>query len=1366
MPLYYDTSPPTPGTKNTITRTATNFGLRDFLLHKNIQNPIRYPQLSTSINGSPRGGEPYLDTMVGTGSIIQHNPLTVDGIPRYQSSILMNQFKDTDPTAPIFLSIDNINKIPYFVFTTAPNGISNYRQVDLTLYGILAKSNEKQYRKGATIKNLYVDATKQIDMADVISLQPQITGQQLTSYLDEYGGLNLGNSTDLRTADIIGSLLSGQGVGFQSGGVVPNFDIRASLAGRVLTATGIINDTKLGVIGGQQLALALANNAAFNTEQEILGSLNTSDNLLSLVKNGNLAGFRPNYKITVPTTQGGRILDSAEKILGFTIPRSYLDESGSIFFSENGGIGNIERANNMILNTGRGQVKSLIANFNASLNGTSPSGYDSPNNSNNFFRSGYAPGFNDNTGQKAINPRGYAFMDNDGKIYNFFGTKGAIPEISFNRENLIERYGFIGFEGNSFSVEDGRAYATKFSWNSGDGNVVNAIPKFDEFIGTNASVTLTQQETKKSLLVKTQKLFNSIGMKTLVSVKGDKNVTTKTQIQTSVSPNGLISKGSGVLAGSMFDINGNITSGTKDPENTFCRAWTPYTRYDMVKKLIRHSGLNKNESGGDIITRGNGWRQQIEGSVLDDNGFVKIAPYKGDDLTRGATAPKKYMFSIENLAWAGTPASGLLPIEQGPGDLLSGKFGRIMWFPPYDLRFSETSSVNLETTNFIGRGEPIYTYNNTERTGTLSFKVIVDHASIMNSFAGNNGPSDDFIRSWMAGCTDLDELWATKLMTADEINQLHNKTTPNNVPQTNIESGPNIDIGFNIYFKNDKIDIDSVYESQLAGTDVSGGENSIPLIYGGSQCTTLTPPQTHFWNYGKSWGLNTNPITFNGKTYNGWIDPLFKTDLKTYLDSPDFKDRVINITIAGAASKQGCSNQNDILASGRADETKTWLESFLLPTTYVKINITTNSLGEIGEEQVNSAQQIEKKYKIARTATIKITSDPIASTIKQGTNDASILGNNVIDNSILKRFYTEADFFEKLTENDAFVFDKIREKIKYFHPAFHSMTPEGFNARLTFLLQCTRQGPTISGIEPQNLAFGTPPVCILRVGDFYNTKIMIDNLTLDFDESTWDLNPEGVGVQPMIANVNLSFKYIGGSSLYGPINKLQNAISFNYFANTQVYDARADYIVASRDNIGNIKQERATGNESMVTEMITQYELKTGINMGKESMVAISKDEANKNIIANNNNQNAQNNNQAKAASIVNGGQIQTGDTKTDLQRITITDYPSQVIANKKILFKIKKINTSDIQPLSSDYNLIVTIINQTTHAGVLTIDTGLTLLQNDLVSNMEKAFTIDASNLSDDIDYTLSIKFLKSSGRTSRNSTAITKNANVQKIR
>ena len=47
---------------------------------------------------------------------------------------------------------------------------------------------------------------------------------------------------------------------------------------------------------------------------------------------------------------------------------------------------------------------------------------------------------------------------------------------------------------------------------------------------------------------------------------------------------------------------------------------------------------------------------------------------------------------------------------------------------------------------------------------------------------------------------------------------------------------------------------------------------------------------------------------------------------------------------------------------------------------------------------------------------------------------------------------------------------------------------------------------------------------------------------------------------PMMANVNISFKFLGGSDLSGPINRLQNALSFNHYANTSVYDDRAEEI--------------------------------------------------------------------------------------------------------------------------------------------------------------------------------------------------------------
>ena len=142
------------------------------------------------------------------------------------------------------------------------------------------------------------------------------------------------------------------------------------------------------------------------------------------------------------------------------------------------------------------------------------------------------------------------------------------------------------------------------------------------------------------------------------------------------------------------------------------------------------------------------------------------------------------------------------------------------------------------------------------------------------------------------------------------------------------------------------------------------------------------------------------------------------------------------------------------------------------------------------------------------------------------------------------------------------------------------MSPEGFNARLTFLNQCMRQGPTISSSDTNNgnannLSFGRPPVCVLRIGDFYNTKILIDSLQITYDPLVWDMNQEGIGMMPMIADISLNFKFIGGSDLGGPIQRLQNAISFNYYANTSVYDNRAENIEYEDGGLGAVKNFKA-----------------------------------------------------------------------------------------------------------------------------------------------------------------------------------------------
>ncbi len=161
----------------------------------------------------------------------------------------------------------------------------------------------------------------------------------------------------------------------------------------------------------------------------------------------------------------------------------------------------------------------------------------------------------------------------------------------------------------------------------------------------------------------------------------------------------------------------------------------------------------------------------------------------------------------------------------------------------------------------------------------------------------------------------------------------------------------------------------------------------------------------------------------------------------------------------------------------------------------------------------------------------------------------------------VQRLFRECQYFEKIKRDDPFLYETINEKITNFHPAFHSITPEGLNSRLTFLHQCMRQGPSLTEQtnQTQNMAFGRPPILVLRIGDFYYTKIVPDSLNINYEPLQWDMNPEGVGVQPMIAKVDLNFSIIGGSSLDGPIKQLQNAVSFNFFANTSIYNPRRYY---------------------------------------------------------------------------------------------------------------------------------------------------------------------------------------------------------------
>lgn len=222
-----------------------------------------------------------------------------------------------------------------------------------------------------------------------------------------------------------------------------------------------------------------------------------------------------------------------------------------------------------------------------------------------------------------------------------------------------------------------------------------------------------------------------------------------------------------------------------------------------------------------------------------------------------------------------------------------------------------------------------------------------------------------------------------------------------------------------------------------------------------------------------------------------------------------------------------------------------------------------------GKAILSSNPQLEKMgYSITMQEIAKAANIPgwDGDDIDYNVTSESSYGNGDYQQSIVKRYDNEGEFFQTLNDNEPFLHHLISEKIKYFDPAFHSISPEGFNARLTFLHQCTRQGSTVGnsdsgfGTTAYNLAFGRPPVCVLRVGDFYYTKIIITSLSIQYDQPQWDMNPEGIGMMPMFADISINFVFLGGSDLAGPIARLQNAVSFNYYANASVYDNRAEKV--------------------------------------------------------------------------------------------------------------------------------------------------------------------------------------------------------------
>jgi outer membrane protein OmpA-like peptidoglycan-associated protein len=794
---------------------------------------------------------------------------------------------------------------------------------------------------------------------------------------------------------------------------------------------------------------------------------------------------------------------------------------------------------------------------------------------------------------------------------------------------------------------------------------------------------------------------------------------------------------------------GNLVRSNED--TYYCRSWSTRNPYQNHYDLIRADKLYR---GG--LDTANGPFNGPYLSVLEESGHVKIAPYSSDPQAQGSfgngirgvfnanTEVKRYMFSIENLAWADAAEKiGLPDCEIGPNG------GRIMWFPPYDINFTENITTNWETTSFIGRGEPIYSYNNTERTGTLSWKIITDHPSVLNQMKND---AEETVYKFFAGCgTDVLKYFKDELQTLEQETIVNEEvyTTYKIKEKQEVEPGtkeqpkpepqpvepPFLSLDF--YFRNARRsdpgsgprtgdgrditkELDVNYElTNQWRADVLGenGQKTQTVLKLNEDFVTKLDQLVEFLatEEGQKWGarfigytsasandvynrvlsrdraysvfkyvtdqirtkglegpvtiLNTGttsadtsattvnyvydernyksayfawvckdnpelclnekesigPLSVNGKTIKVFT---YKQELKYVPPIVDDLPLSMQCRWSIEAMGQGFANQEtdygDVIADEDAyfntgtensatakKDRKVTIKLFknenyildqtipILPTKKAETlstSVTSDGLIPLIDEQpvvtptnkddseprVNYGPITEEEYNTqkqkANQEAIDFLSDPLLTppdiTIEEEIIDIEPEGleevtgvrtrEETVDRLVsktVKKLYRECDYFDKIKKDDPFVYETINQKIKYFQPAFHSITPEGFNSRLTFLQQCTRQGPSLMGADnkTQNMAFGRPPICVLRIGDFYHTKIVIDSLSISYEPLLWDLNPEGIGVQPQLATIDLNFKFIGGSSLDGPIRQLQNAVSFNYYANTSVYEPRRYY---------------------------------------------------------------------------------------------------------------------------------------------------------------------------------------------------------------
>jgi hypothetical protein len=1025
-----------------------------------------------------------------------------------------------------------------------------------------------------------------------------IVSRNLYTPADEYSlstYSNTDNSTQ-KTVNAINSIIST---------VSPfnAFNLSDTVIGRL-----VVDKTPLTQIGLSVLGKQLAYNSMSHLAQQTFPVISISNAL----NGGNLFTTKVNYSITTQPPINSFLTNFINTVTTLTINQNYPfnSTSSNADYITNSGTGQLaflyKAINKNVYKEGFGQSNNDSVLFNNSKKANIPltkrntiisSVSSNYNKYYNFFKTN--PYSNIRPSDTSINSANKDIINSLNAIVpGISPTQEYAPDINFVEKSFGSSVKEDIFNINSTSndwvstSDDPNSNLNNIVWGR-DGSTPATDRGLDELRGSSTfvknqlynipsnNIDLSKFDVHTGLLEYTKNLMNA-SEGTLVD-------TTRQAFLSGKNVEGFNGNALWVANKSTYAQKSGIAG------QTGIRQHSSLDQYDRFTKAIRFNG--------NIVYGGN------PNSVIYNSVLPRIHPTLNKDNTPNS---KNLMFSIENLAVRVLSKDGVGIIDDEYGSTIPitevGQFnGRLMWFPPYNIEVNESTSAKYEPTVMVGRSEPIYSYMYTERNATLTFTLLVDYPDNLKNYKGNDKHRiiSEFFAFGGDAFAPLSPITNPDKKSVDKNNQIKQITGPTQQAEPDVISPSTVTMVFPNNFPNDdqvNTAIDTMfldYEYEIKSNNVqSNGDISIGYnnnIFVVDTDFLLSDPVT------KHTYLDKTLLPVGYSQYNLTGNTSLNTNLIAVYSNVNNR-KYYDVVIVGGASLLYTEQPNAVvkkepaynkaLGLRRANAAKVLVEQriktlFGNTPDNLGINVTldTSTNGSTGSNlAAASTAQISdiesKNSKLARYADIKIIRNSKSPVLKvqptsatDQANIASIQSDIAANDKISKKqdsnLVNENVYKERTTSNnngqsgDGAILKGFKSvSDNYFYPVFHSQTPEDFHRRLTFLQQCMRQGAAkvfntvdSNNLTVKNSVFGRQPICALRIGDFLFSKVIIENLTIDYVDAPWDTNPEGFGLQPMMAKVSLQMKIIGGQSLKGPVDALQNAVTFNHYANSTFTNA-------------------------------------------------------------------------------------------------------------------------------------------------------------------------------------------------------------------